>query len=375
MTPSPGSAGSLLEAPFADGAHPGQMDVLAPLLASMSGGQDLVVLVDGLGAQLLEDHLALTPTLRRLRSETRTLRTVAPSTTATAMTSLVTGMSPLQHGVLGYLTRDPASGRAINQLKGAEDIDPGQWMPLPVPAERAERPVLQVAPAKHGRSLLTGVAFRGWEFFAQRSRDGRVGAALAALRAGGDGALVHVHVDDVDHAGHRYGIDSDPWRDALAQADALIAALLRRVPSGTRLHVTADHGMVDTSPAHLIDLATSPAVTDRLAGVAGEPRALTLFARERDEAPDLISAVRERVGEDALVLDRAQVLEVGLLGPVGLDVPAHVQGRLGDAIVLSRGRTVVDDSRRHPPDRRPEIGVHGSLTVAESLVPLLTLEA
>ena len=85
--------------------------------------------------------------------------------------------------------------------------------------------------------------------------------------------------------------------------------------------------------------------------------------------------VRERVGEDALVLDRTQVLEAGLLGPVGLDVPAHVQGRLGDAIVLSRGRTVVDDSRRHPPDRRPEIGVHGSLTAAESLVPLLTLEA
>ncbi|WP_152353091.1 alkaline phosphatase family protein [Brachybacterium subflavum] len=369
------SAPDLLAAPFAGGVRPGQLDIVPPLLARDDGGRDLVVLVDGMGSELLEEHLALTPTLRRLRDEVRTVRSVAPSTTATAMTSLITGLAPLEHGVLGYLTRDPRSGRAVNQLTGAAGIDPAQWMPCPVPAERTRRRALQVAPAKHAGSLLTGSAFRGWEFFAQAERGDRTGAALAALRAGGDDALVHLHVDDVDHAGHRHGVDSDAWRDALVGADSLIGTLLRRAPTGTRVHVTADHGMVDTAPERTIDLARVPQVRRGLAMVAGEPRALVLFARRPEDAPALVEATREAVGEHAVVLSREEMLGAGLLGPeTSPSIPPHLLGRVGDAIVLARGRWVVDDSRRHASSRRPETGVHGSLTSAESLVPLLTVE-
>lgn len=368
------SAPDLLPAPFAEGGRPGQLEIVPPLLASTDGGRDLVVLVDGLGSELLEEHLALTPTLRRLRDELRTVRTVSPSTTATAMTSLVTGLAPLEHGVLGYLTRDPRSGRAVNQLTGAAGIDPAQWMPCAVPAEHAVRRALQVAPAKHADSLLTRGAFRGWEFFAQAERGDRAGAALAALRRGGEDALVHLHVDDVDHAGHRHGVDSDAWRDALAGADSLIGTLLRRAPAGTRVHVTADHGMVDTAPERTIDLARVAEVRRRLAMVAGEPRALMLFARRPEEAPALLEAVRDAVGEHGVVLSHEEMLGAGLLGPAASSIPAHLEGRLGDGIVLARGRWIVDDSRRHASSRRPEIGVHGSLTSAESLVPLLTVE-
>jgi hypothetical protein len=382
MTPHEGglpdaleAADDLLDPPFADGARPGQLDILPPLLARAEGGRDLVVLVDGLGAELLEDHLSLVPTLRRLRGDLRTVRSVAPTTTATAMTSLVTGLAPLEHGVLGYLTLDPGSRRPVNQLKGAAGIDPRRWMPCPVPAESAARRALQVAPARHAASLLTGSAFRGWEFFAQAARGDRAGAALAALRTGGEHALVHVHVDDVDHAGHGAGVDSDAWREALADADALIGTLLRRVPRGTRVHVTADHGMVDTSRERTLDLARHPDVIEHLETVAGEPRALVLFARRTEEAPALIAATREAVGEHAVVLGRGEILSSGLLGPASAAVPEHVRGRIGDAIVLARGGWVVDDSRRHPPGRRPEVGVHGSLTSTEALVPLLTVEA
>src|SRR5699024_1634070 len=104
--------------PFAEGRRPGILDVLAPLTAAPGAGRDVVVLLDGLGADLLAEHRSLTPTLRRLEQETTRIRTVAPSTTATAMVSLHTGLAPLEHGVLGYVTRDPATGRALNQITG-----------------------------------------------------------------------------------------------------------------------------------------------------------------------------------------------------------------------------------------------------------------
>src|SRR5699024_9611261 len=265
----------LLPPPFAAGKHPGLLDVIPPLLERPEPGPDLVVLLDGVGADLLAEHRALTPTLRRLESEITRVRTVAPSTTASAMVSLHTGAPPLRHGVLGYLTRDPRSGRSLNQLTGSPGTDPREWMPLPTPVESGTRRAVQVAPAKHEGSHLSGVAFRGWEFLGH-GRGDRVQAVRTALHRAGPDGLVHLHVDDVDHAGHRHGVDSEPWRTALAEVDALVGALLRRLPRGTRIHLTADHGMVDTSPQHTIDLAAHPQLLRLVDEAAGEARALAL---------------------------------------------------------------------------------------------------
>lgn len=361
----------LLAPPFAAGERPGLLDVLAPLASEPQEGRDLVVLLDGVGADLLTEHRALTPTLRRLEGSVERIRTVTPSTTASAMVSLHTGLAPLEHGVLGYLGFDPAGRRAVNQLTGAPGLDPHAWMPFATPVEAGARRAVQVAPAKHARSHLSGVAYRGWEFLAQ-GRGDRVEAVRTALHRGGPDALVHLHVDDVDHAGHAHGIDSEQWRTALAEVDALIGALLRRVPRGTRVHLTADHGMVDTSAAHTVDLAEEPAILSLVEEVTGEARALALHAVPGDgAAEELAERMRVLMGERALVLTRDQVLASGLLGPAATAIPAHVRGRIADVLVLARGRWGVDDFSRRPETARSMIGVHGSLTSAEAVVPLL----
>ncbi|MEJ6543233.1 alkaline phosphatase family protein [Brachybacterium paraconglomeratum] len=361
----------LLAPPFAAGERPGLLDVLAPLASAPEEGRDLVVLLDGVGADLLTEHRALTPTLRRLEGSVERIRTVTPSTTASAMVSLHTGLAPLEHGVLGYLGFEPVDRRAVNQLTGAPGLDPHAWMPLTTPVEAGTRRAVQVAPAKHARSHLSGVAYRGWEFLAQ-GRGDRVEAVRTALHRGGPDALVHLHVDDVDHAGHVHGIDSEPWRTALAEVDALIGTLLRRVPRGTRVHLTADHGMVDTSAAHTVDLAQEPAILSLVEEVTGEARALALHAVPGDgAAAELAERMRVLMGERALVLTREQVLASGLLGPAATAIPEHVRGRIADVLVLARGRWGVDDFSRRPETARSMIGVHGSLTSGEAVVPLL----
>ena len=361
----------LLAPPFVAGERPGLLDVLAPLASAPEEGRDLVVLLDGVGADLLTEHRALTPTLRRLEGSVERIRTVTPSTTASAMVSLHTGLAPLEHGVLGYLGFDPVGRRAVNQLTGAPGLDPHAWMPFATPVEAGARRAVQVAPAKHARSHLSGVAYRGWEFLAQ-GRGDRVEAVRTALHRGGPDALVHLHVDDVDHAGHAHGIDSEQWRTALAEVDALIGALLRRVPRGTRVHLTADHGMVDTSAAHTVDLAEEPAILSLVEEVTGEARALALHAVPGDgAAEELAERMRVLMGERALVLTRDQVLASGLLGPAATAIPEHVRGRIADVLVLARGRWGVDDFSRRPETARSMIGVHGSLTSAEAVVPLL----
>lgn len=374
MTPAQSSAGwpaDLLPPPFAGGARPALLDVIPPLLEHPEPGRDLVVLLDGVGADLLAEHRALTPTLRREESRTQRVRTVTPATTSSAMVSLHTGQPPLSHGVLGYLTYDPRTGHSLNQLTGAPGADPRRWMPLPTPVERGGRRAVQVAPAKHAGSHLSGVAFRGWEFLGH-GRGDRVEAVRTALHRAGPDGLVHLHVDDVDHAGHRHGVDSEQWRTALAEVDSLMGTLLRRLPAGTRIHVTADHGMVDTSPQHTIDLAEHPRLLRLIDQVAGEARALALHTVPGEgAAEELAEGLTRLLGERALVLRRAQVLAEGLLGPVGAAVPARVAPRIPDVLVLARGRWTIDDFSRRPDTARRMIGVHGSLTSAEAWVPLL----
>lgn len=364
----------LLPPPFADGARPALLDVIPPLLQTPEPGRDLVVLLDGVGADLLAEHRSLTPTLRRVESQVSRVRTVTPATTSSAMVSLHTGRAPLEHGVLGYLTRDPRTGHSLNQLTGAPGTDPREWMPLPTPVETGTRRAVQVAPAKHAGSHLSGVAFRGWEFLGH-GRGDRVEAVRTALHRAGPDGLVHLHVDDVDHAGHRHGVDSEEWRTALAEVDALLGTLQRRLPRGTRIHVTADHGMVDTSPEHTIDLAEHPSLLRRVEEVAGEARALSLHTVPGEGVDEeLAEGLTDLLGERALVLRRPQILAAGLLGPVGTEVSERVAPRVPDVLVLARDRWSVDDFSRRPETARHMVGVHGSLTSAEAWIPLLRLE-
>lgn len=367
--PVPSWPDDLLPPPFAGGDRPALLDVLRPLVEAPQPGRDLVVVLDGVGSDLLREHRSLTPTLRRLEADTARVRTVAPATTSSAIVSLHTGLPPLLHGVLGYLTFDPVTGQALNQITGAPGVDPARWMPEPTLVETGARRAVQVAPAKHAGSHLSGVAYRGWEFLGH-GRDDRVEAVRTALHRAGADALVHLHVDDVDHAGHRHGVDSEPWRAALAEVDALVGTLLRRLPRGTRVHLTADHGMVDTSPALTVDLAEHPAVQRLVAEVTGEARALALHAVD-GAAAELAAGLRDLLGERALVLEGVEVLAGGLLAPVGTAVPDRVVGRLPDVLVLARGRWSVDDFSRRQDSARRMVGVHGSLTPAEAWVPLL----
>src|SRR5699024_8799411 len=276
-------------------------------------GRDLVVLLDGAGADLLAEHRALTPTLRREESRIQRVRTVTPATTSSATVSLHTGQPPLSHGVLGYLTYDPHTGRSLNQLTGAPGTYTRDRMPLRTPVQTGGRRAVQVAPAKHAGSHLSGVAFRGWEFLGH-GRGDRVEAVRTALHRAGPDGLVHLHVDDVDHAGHRHGVDSEQWRTALAEVDSLVGTLLRRLPAGTRIHLTADHGMVDTSPEHTIDLSEHPRLLRLIDEAAGEARALALHAVAGEGADEeLAEGLTALLGERALVLRRAQVPAEGLL--------------------------------------------------------------
>lgn len=325
------------------------------------GDADQVVLLvlDGLGWEQLTERAHLAPVLAGL--EGRAITTVAPSTTATALTSITTGLTPGEHGVVGY--RMILGGEVVNTLRWAHDgADRRRSQP---PAD------VQPFPAFIGHSVpvvspaeLCGTAFSEAHLRGSRPVGVRAASSLAVeirreLVAGE--RFVYAYYAGIDRIAHERGFGE--FYDAeLRTADRLVADVLEALPSGAALLVTADHGQVQVGTSIV---RPSDALLSLVSMQSGEGRFRWLHAR-RGASDELVAAASEEFGDTAWVRTRDQIVDEGWFGVV---VAPPVATRLGDVALVAHAPVSYHD----PDDSGPFDLVcrHGSLTAAEMLVPLL----
>ncbi|RKS77613.1 putative AlkP superfamily pyrophosphatase or phosphodiesterase [Motilibacter peucedani] len=360
-----GTLSDLLPAVLASLGVAGEPDVLGLEPAQRA----CVLLVDGLGAEQLAAATGSAPNLAALSGHGRTLHAGFPTTTATSIASVLTGAPPGEHGLTALAVAVPGTDELLNLLRWRDEVDPGEWQPLTTAFERAGAAgvtATAVLPRSFHGSGLTSAVFRGGALRAGQSA-GEVVAAAASALAASDRALVYAYYGELDATGHRSGAGSEAWRLQLAHLDLLVGQLVDRLPAGTALHVTADHGMVDVDPADCVDVDTETALRDGVRVLAGEPRARFVHTRPGALA-DVAATWREVLGTRASVLLRDEAVAAGWFGP---RVREEVLERIGDLVVAAHGRSAVLASRAEP-WQQVLVGHHGSLTDAERLVPLLT---
>ena len=352
--------------------QPGDDSGAAAFPAFPAARRAVVVLVDGLGYELVRRRGGHAPFLRSLLPAAHRITAGFPSTTATSMGTFGTGLPPGAHGLLGYEVLVPGEDRLVNELSWEDGPDPLLWQPQPTVFELAERDglsVTRVGPAFFDGSGLTRAALRGGRFAAADDLAMRVDATLTALRADRR-SLVYLYWGELDKVGHVHGCQSWEWGDELEAIDAELARLVRSVPPDTAVFVTGDHGMVDAPHALRIDLAHDDELAHGVRHVGGEPRALQLYC-EAGAVDDVAATWHARVGERAWLRTRAEAVTEGWFGPVSaVNLP-----RIGDLVVAMRDNFAIVDSRRARPQLLALVGLHGSLTADESAVPLFHVPA
>lgn len=343
---------------------------LAPALRLAPANRACVLLVDGLGDLLLRERAGHAPYLRGLLDRTGTITAGFPTTTATSMGSLGTGLPPGAHGLVGYEVLVPERDELLNELSWEPAVDPRQWQRETTVWQQvaaAGLEVVRIGPAFFDGSGLTEAALRGGRFVAATTLDQRVDAALAALRSA-PRALVYVYWGEIDKVGHEQGCGSWQWGEELAKVDLAVARLVAGLPRDATLHVCADHGMVDVPLHQRLDLAHEPDLAMGVRHAGGEPRCPQLYC-EPGMAPTVLRTWADRLGGQAQVSSRADAIAAGWFGPV----QPHVVERIGEVVVACDAGTAVMDSRRQRPQVLRLLGLHGSLTPQESLVPLLSV--
>lgn len=327
----------------------------------------VLLLVDGLGHELLREHAEHAPFLSSMAG--RETSAGFPSTTATSIASIGTGLLAGEHGIVGYTFC--VGDEVLNALTWSRVGDhrhdlrkalvPEVVQPHPTLFERAAAAgvaVSAVAPRDHRGSGLSRAALRGSWYRGVVGFGDLALAATAALRQ--DRSFCYAYHPDLDTIGHFYGPGSEEWLLQLEFVDSLAERIAARLPSGAVLAVTADHGMITTGER--IDFDTEPLLWQGVRVIAGEPRVRYLHT----ESDEVLHVWREFLGNRADVLSREDAVEAGWFGPVG---PLALD-RIGDVVVAMKDTAVVVRSQAEPVLSKL-IGIHGSRTPPELSIPVL----
>lgn len=345
----------------------------------IAGFRHLVLLIiDGLGANWL---LRQSPDGFLSQHFRGSLTSVFPATTATAITSYLTGEAPQQHGLTGWHTWLRELGCVISVLPGKPryggvgyrqaGVDVGQLYGLRSIYERISRAGVSVTPesiahSDFNRALLGPAQLRGYEPLA-----GLFKAASKAIKRAREPSYVYAYWPGLDSIGHNQGIGSAKAQLHLAQLEAGIEQFVQRITgTGTLVLVCADHGQIDTTPADEVQLEAHPGIADCLAmPLCGEPRAAFCYLR-----PGTVEAFKARcakeLGERFQVIPSQALLEAGFFG-FGEPHP-RLSERIGDYCLIGREHWVIRDRMRFEKPHK-QIGVHGGLSEDELLVPLIAI--
>jgi len=223
----------------------------------------VLVSIDGFRADYLDRPWAVR--LRALATDgvrARWLRPVAPTLTFPNHYTIVTGLYPAHHGIVGNTIRDSAIGTfTIGDTVAVRD--PRWWGGEPI----------WVTAEKQGRRAAaffwpgTEAALQGIRPTWHRNYDpgvpasARVDQVLAWLRRPREEApaFVTLYFGEVDEAGHRSGPESAAVDSAIARVDSMIGRLddglvAARLADSVDVIVLSDHGMAEVDTNRLIYL-------------------------------------------------------------------------------------------------------------------------
>ncbi len=277
---------------------------------TVAGATQVVLLVlDGLGYEQLAERASLAPTLNS--GSGGAITSVAPSTTACALTSLATGCAPAAHGLVGY--RFALGGEIMNVLAwtlGGIDarmkIPTSQLQPCPS-FPGADEAVPVVTRYDYGPTGFSAAHLGDAELHRWYTPAGLITGVRSLLGSGA--RFIYAYYEGIDKVAHAKGL-GEYYNDELVAVDRMVADVLEALPQGAVLVVTADHGQVQVGREGEL---LGPDIMNAVTLLSGEGRFRWLHARPGAQG-DLVAAATESFSHLAWVRTREQLIGDGWLG-------------------------------------------------------------
>lgn len=351
---------------------------LAGLKGLKVNGQPLVLLIaDGLGDVFLRNF----PDSFLCRHRKGRLTSVFPPTTASAVTSFFTGVAPQQHAITGWFTYFKEVGAVATVLPfipryggasfSAAGISPAHLVAHDSLLNTLNIPChvvlpLYLADSDYSRTLSGRAARHGYESLAQMF------TCIENLAVPHEPALIIAYWAELDSLAHAHGMGSAETAAHFLELDkGCRNSLPLLAERGATVIVSADHGLIDTSAAHIIDLQDHPQLAATLTlPMCGEPRCAYCYVRSgrREQFEHYIA---EKLGAVCELRKSSELIREGYFGK-GIPSPC-LERRIGEYVLLMKENYVISD-RLVNEKRFHQKGVHGGFTEEELYVPLIMLD-
>jgi len=305
-----------------------------------------------------------------------------PATTATSLTSIFTGLTPAEHGVIGYHMFSPEYGCVFNTL----DMRPvyGYNSEFQI-AKYLARKIKPWAPDLEEHGVRTLISTKGSIIGSGLSRVIHAGQDLMpyllesemfvkcrrALEQP-DPIFLTLYYSGIDTLEHKYGPYSDEVSNEIQLFEFLLQNFFSKLSAATKketlIILTSDHGVCETK--RTLYVKDYPEIANNLLlPPVGDSRSGFLFSKLGQK--EKLENAFGRTLEGFRVVANDDLIESGAFGRIADSTALHPA--IGDFAALSRGPNGLSYPYFEDDRDREQNGGHGGMTAEEVLVPLLSI--
>ena len=341
----------------------------------------VLVLADGFGMDLLEamDRDSFAPS--HLATE---LQTVFPSTTSAALTSLATAEWPVTHAVLGwflYLPEVDAVTTILPFVRRSDEaslttlgVTPAQAFPIrPAISGMRSRPLSLIPEALAG-SVYSDYLGDGTPIQGYRGLERAVDEVVRKVTEADESTFTYLYWPTIDAVCHERGTRHPQTSAAVRRLDDELRRLSATMPPGTRVVVTADHGLLDTHESQMHWIEPRDALASCLSREPSGDTRVVYFSLRKGKETRFRDEFARRFEGRFILLSRDEALELELFGP---GTPSSQTGqRLGDLVAISLGADIIRFDYLgvgRGGFTVPDVAHHSGLTPTEMRIPLIVI--
>ena len=363
------------------GSHSNQHSALSALDNDLFlHARNIVLLViDGLGYNYLSNNAPHSVMHSYLHDR---LTTVFPSTTATAITTFMTGLAPQQHGLTGWFTyfQELESILTVLPVKPRLGDSSLEELNIDVPSLYGHTPVFDLLEVDCHIVTPRNIAYSDYSL-AHRGK-ARIspynnltecfGLTRDIIRTDANKKYIYTYWPQFDGMAHEKGVDSKDVADHFQEVDKAFGEFIEDIKgTNTLVIATADHGIIDSGPNYCIELEHHPELHNMLSmPLSGERRMAYCYVKS-DRYDDFSRYLANNLAEQITVHPSRQLLEQHYYGLGSAHPDLH--SRIGDFVLeMNENHTIMDTL----PNEKHfyHIGTHGGLSEDEMLVPLIIIE-
>ena len=241
----------------------------------------VLLIIDGLGYEYLQEFGTNSVLNEHLHGK---ITSVFPSTTATGITTLLTGLAPQQHAITGWfmLVKElgvvarilPFNPRFGGHPISTTGIDPKLIFGQEPISARINTESHYIIPQYLFESDYTTVTSTGAKKVSYSSLSDCFDKITSITKSHSKRKFFYVYLPEFDSLCHEFGTRSEESQKYFRELDHAIVSLMDALrQSNTALLITSDHGLVDTETMDRISLEEHPELADTLSlPLCGEPR-------------------------------------------------------------------------------------------------------